>query len=106
MYDSLSDESDLADVTGRGRSDSTFLGEVLVCIKHFDSLKMTLILELVSGTGSVRDMSLSKMLGPNIRICVSINTAYGADRDSPLQGRAPVMAVFGAILMRVRRSLG
>ena len=34
MYDSQSVESDPADVTGRGRSVLTVLGEILVCIKH------------------------------------------------------------------------
>ena len=49
MYDSQSVESDPADVTGRGRSVLTVLGEILVCIKHFDMKTMTLFSGIVDG---------------------------------------------------------
>ena len=56
MHDSQSVESDPADVTGRGWSDLTVLGEILVCIKHFDMSTMTLLLGLVDGLLNVREL--------------------------------------------------
>ena len=56
MHDSQSVESDPADVTGRGRLNLTVLGEILVCIKHFDMSTMTIILRLVYGPWNVREL--------------------------------------------------